>query len=93
MSDKLVVERPVHSKLPISTPKIGVAGKTGSWRVERPIVNVNKCRRCFQCEVFCPVNTIRVEAEAGAVVDYEYCKGCGICADVCPFGAIEMVPE
>ncbi|MFP3162015.1 MAG: 4Fe-4S binding protein, partial [Acidilobus sp.] len=26
-------------------------------------------------------------------VDYEYCKGCGICAEVCPTHAIEMVPE
>ena len=25
--------------------------------------------------------------------DYDYCKGCGICAAECPCGAIEMVPE
>ncbi|MDE7478973.1 MAG: 4Fe-4S binding protein, partial [Lachnospiraceae bacterium] len=22
--------------------------------------------------------------------DYDHCKGCGICAKVCPFGAINM---
>ena len=22
--------------------------------------------------------------------DYDHCKGCGICAEVCPFDAIEM---
>jgi len=24
-------------------------------------------------------------------IDYDYCKGCGICAEVCPKGCIEMV--
>jgi pyruvate ferredoxin oxidoreductase delta subunit len=24
---------------------------------------------------------------------YDYCKGCGICANECPAKAIEMVPE
>jgi len=26
-------------------------------------------------------------------IDYEYCKGCGICAQVCPTKAISMVEE
>jgi Pyruvate/2-oxoacid:ferredoxin oxidoreductase delta subunit len=27
------------------------------------------------------------------VVDYDYCKGCGVCANECPKKAIAMVPE
>ena len=25
--------------------------------------------------------------------DYDFCKGCGICAQECPCGAIDMIPE
>jgi Pyruvate/2-oxoacid:ferredoxin oxidoreductase delta subunit len=26
-------------------------------------------------------------------INYDYCKGCGLCAAECPCGAIEMIPE
>lgn len=26
-------------------------------------------------------------------IDYDFCKGCGICARICKFGAITMIPE
>lgn len=26
-------------------------------------------------------------------IDYDFCKGCGICARICRFGAITMIPE
>ena len=28
-----------------------------------------------------------------AEFDYDFCKGCGVCADICPKKDIEMVPE
>ncbi|MCY0868746.1 MAG: 4Fe-4S binding protein [Desulfurococcus sp.] len=85
---------PVESGvLPLTKPSIGVAGKTGVWRTERPVVDQGKCTRCFLCEIYCPVNTIRVEPDSGVAINYDYCKGCGICADVCPVNAISMVEE
>jgi 2-oxoisovalerate ferredoxin oxidoreductase delta subunit len=31
--------------------------------------------------------------EEGPRTDYDYCKGCGVCANECPFKAISMVEE
>lgn len=90
---KVEVIPPKSGALPLTRPKIGVAGRTGMWRTERPAVDLDKCTKCFQCEIYCPVNVIRVEPEKGISIDYEYCKGCGICADVCPMRAIRMVEE
>ena len=90
-SDTIVV--PVRLKVPISTPKPGVAGKTGWWRTKKPIVDNDACTRCYLCEIYCPVNVIRVEKESGVSIDYTYCKGCGICVEVCPKNAIVMVDE
>ena len=35
----------------------------------------------------------RETAGRGYAIDYDFCKGCGICAAECPSGAIEMRPE
>jgi len=48
------------------------------------------------CWFFCPENTIdvvEVDGKSMPRIDYEYCKGCGICAQVCPTKAISMVEE
>jgi len=34
-----------------------------------------------------------LDEESYPVFDYDYCKGCGICANECPTKAIEMVRE
>ncbi len=55
------------------------------------------CGNCFECDTcygVCPDNAIRkLGAGKGYAVDYDYCKGCGICAEECPCGAIEMIKE
>jgi len=34
-----------------------------------------------------------VLGEKSSEIDYDYCKGCGICANECPKKAIEMIIE
>lgn len=72
--------------------------KTGTWRVMRPIINHDKCINCMQCWLYCPDMAIKGKTgENGRPemlgFDYDYCKGCGTCAKVCPVNAIEMKPE
>lgn len=67
--------------------------KTGDWRSFRPIRNEEKCTDCLQCWIVCPDASIIVEDGKVTGIDYDYCKGCGICSKVCPFDAIEMIPE
>lgn len=70
--------------------------KTGSWRTYKPQIDNNKCVDCGTCWIFCPdICITRTEASGRHEykVNYDYCKGCGICANECPVEAIEMVLE
>ncbi len=77
----------------LSTPAEGAGGRTGTWRVYRPVINYSKCTKCGLCWLYCPENVIDWLEDKSIRVNYDYCKGCGICADVCPVKAIDMVKE
>ena len=55
------------------------------------------CGNCFQCDNcfgVCPDNAVvKVGTAHGYSFDYDFCKGCGLCVEECPCGAIAMVPE
>ena len=76
----------------------GDGGLTGSWRVERPVIDQSlciPCRRnkeaCFICWLYCP--EVVISRTIPPTIDLKYCKGCGICAEECPTKAITMVEE
>ena len=81
----------------------GVIPKAGSsfeknvsgWRSNRPIWSNEKCIQCMRCWIFCPDSAIRIQDGKVAGIDYDHCKGCGICAEECPkkVVAITMSPE
>jgi len=66
-----------------------VAYHTGGWRAFRPIRGEAECTHCFQCWLFCPDSSILVDADHEKMMgfDLEHCKGCGLCAAVCPVNA------
>jgi pyruvate ferredoxin oxidoreductase delta subunit len=85
-------------EIAISRPKVGEAGATGDWRGKRPVMDESLCSAvklgrvsCQICWVYCPDGCIAQGAPPQ--VDLTYCKGCGICVEMCPTGALAMVPE
>jgi 2-oxoacid:acceptor oxidoreductase delta subunit (pyruvate/2-ketoisovalerate family) len=51
-----------------------------------------RCNHCDNCWVYCPDACIS-HAGDGYQVDYDYCKGCLVCAAVCPRRVISVIEE
>ncbi|MDI6757619.1 MAG: 4Fe-4S binding protein [Endomicrobiia bacterium] len=58
--------------------------KTGSWRLEKPVWDEEKCIQCMFCWINCPDAAIILKDGKVSGVNYDHCKGCGICAKECP---------
>ncbi|MEJ2468000.1 MAG: 4Fe-4S binding protein [Campylobacterales bacterium] len=54
------------------------------WRIEKPIFNKDYCIDCQFCWIYCPDISIISRDKKMVGVDYDHCKGCGICVEVCP---------
>lgn len=68
--------------------------KTGGWKSFKPIRDDKKCINCMICWINCPDLAIKADKDGNiGPIDLDYCKGCGICAKVCPVKCIKMVPE
>jgi len=68
--------------------------RTGDWRSFRPVRDPKKCTKCLLCHMVCPDASIKWNKETQDIeFDYDFCKGCGICANECPVKAIVMVQE
>src|SRR5579875_3681720 len=62
----------------------------------RRCLSCGSCLACDNCYGVCPDNAVIKLEPAGPYAyefDLDYCKGCGLCAQECPCGAIEMRPE
>jgi 2-oxoacid:acceptor oxidoreductase delta subunit (pyruvate/2-ketoisovalerate family) len=75
-----------HLKCPLRTMN------TGSWRLQRPVIEPGQCNLCLLCWIYCPEGAIR-QSPSGLTVDLDCCKGCGICAHECRRGAVAMVED
>lgn len=76
--------------------RLGTAGLANSAIHVRSIGGVERgftvivCRACNDppCARVCPVDALTVRKDGGVRLDPGKCIGCGICREVCPYGAI-----
>lgn len=54
------------------------------WRIIKPIYNRDICIDCQICWIFCPDTAIISRDKKMIGIDFDHCKGCGICVEVCP---------
>ena len=77
-----------YDKLPLAgvIEEAGTAEQyeTGAWGTFKPILHLDICIQCLFCWVFCPDSAIMVEGGEVVGIDYDHCKGCGICSEECP---------
>ena len=73
---------------------VGGLDGTNALYEARRCLSCGNCFECDNCYGVCPDNAvIKLGPGKRFKFDYDYCKGCGLCAQECPCGAIEMVAE
>ena len=78
----------------VAKPGSSRKNKTGSWRTgKKPKFLQKDCIACRLCVLICPEGCIEGSQKNTFHCEYDYCKGCGNCAVICPKQDIEMVPE
>ncbi len=68
--------------------------ETNALYEARRCLSCGNCFECDNCYGVCPDNAvIKLGPGKGFEFNYDYCKGCGVCAQECPCGAIAMSAE
>ncbi len=73
---------------------VGSLDESNALYEARRCLSCGNCFECDNCYGVCPDNAvIKLGPGNRFEFNYDYCKGCGLCATECPCGAIKMVPE
>jgi len=72
----------------------GLDEQTALYEARR-CLSCGNCFGCDNCYGVCPDNAVKKLGDGAHSyeIDYDYCKGCGLCVSECPAGAIVLVPE
>lgn len=92
--------RAAAPKLPVEartfeTEIEGDIGRAAAMAEAQRCLSCGNCLACDNCWTFCPDNAVIKTVELARdgshyLFDLDYCKGCGLCAQECPTGYIQM---
>jgi Pyruvate/2-oxoacid:ferredoxin oxidoreductase delta subunit len=73
-----------------SEVNLGLSPASALYEAKR-CFNCGVCNLCHNCFIYCPDLAIAARPDKqGYEINYEYCKGCCICVEECPRGAISV---
>lgn len=90
VQDRLDTFRRLDSFAEVNQP----LSETDAMHESRRCLSCGNCFECDNCYGVCPDNAVLKLGPGDRFrFNYDYCKGCGLCAAECPCGAIAMVSE
>ncbi len=73
--------------------KMRISGSMAMKEAER-CFHCGLCDQCDNCYLFCPdCSVLRDLRQGSRDIDYDYCKGCGVCVVECPRNAMVLEEE
>jgi len=73
-----------------SEVNLGLSPASALYEAKR-CFNCGVCNLCHNCFIYCPDLAISARPDKQAYdINYDYCKGCCICVEECPRGAISV---
>ena len=93
--DLSAAEQAIKEELAVSEPSVLISRRPCALlkqvKHKPPLkVDENKCTGCTSCmRIGCPAISMRGEGKGRkAFIDFTQCVGCGVCSQMCKFGAI-----
>jgi len=89
---------PVEERTKDCRETVSSLHQTAVLNESRRCFSCGNCLACDNCWTLCPDSAVLKTKDLASdgshyVFDYDYCKGCGLCAYECPCGYIDMVEE
>jgi Pyruvate/2-oxoacid:ferredoxin oxidoreductase delta subunit len=89
--------RPEIAHLPAKERVSSFAEVVQGWTLEQAVAEARRCitcgtcNECGNCYYLCPGMAVQKRMDDyGYEIDFDHCKGCGICVEECPRGALTL---